>query len=521
MGWRVKGNLDEASPGGLAARETGTADGIRRPASVKLRSAVAWTLLCGITLIVALVGIALAVAGFPGVRRDGEITAATLFELVKIALALVAGIGGAVALVVAYRRQQINEVADERAHGADLRAAEEAVRGAVRLYNERYDRACAQLGSDKAAVRLGGVYALAGLADDWEEGRQTCIDVLCAYVRMPYEIPAEDREDSQTASTDLISAQLGLKQERQVRHTVFRVVAQHLRNGNPQSWQGQDLDFTGAVIDGADFSGAVFKGNVSFAHANFAGNATTSFNDTEFGGHISFDDAVFTDGRINFDRARFSAGELTMYGARFVNANVSFESAEFSGMFVRMHFMEIEGGKILFAMTRFVGETVSFLRTRLTDGVLSFNDAKFLGGKVHFNETHFDGGQLRFDGATVDGANVVFNLAGFHGSNVTFRNCRFISGHLRFGGAHFAGGNVTFAETQFGGVEIRFNRARFDGGVVELPPIDTCAVPPVFDDALDPESPPDGLRFTAAKFVERNALEEFTAAVRAMTLGTS
>jgi hypothetical protein len=31
------------------------------------------------------------------------------------------------------------------------------------------------------------VYALAGLADDWPENRQTCVDVLCAYLRMPYE----------------------------------------------------------------------------------------------------------------------------------------------------------------------------------------------------------------------------------------------------------------------------------------------------------------------------------------------
>jgi hypothetical protein len=26
---------------------------------------------------------------------------------------------------------------------------------------------------------------MAGLADDWEENRQACADVLCAYLRMP------------------------------------------------------------------------------------------------------------------------------------------------------------------------------------------------------------------------------------------------------------------------------------------------------------------------------------------------
>ena len=28
---------------------------------------------------------------------------------------------------------------------------------------------------------------MAGLADDWPENRQTCVDVLCGYLRMPYE----------------------------------------------------------------------------------------------------------------------------------------------------------------------------------------------------------------------------------------------------------------------------------------------------------------------------------------------
>jgi len=34
---------------------------------------------------------------------------------------------------------------------------------------------------------------MAGLADDWKVNRQICIDVLCAYLRMPYEPdPGED-----------------------------------------------------------------------------------------------------------------------------------------------------------------------------------------------------------------------------------------------------------------------------------------------------------------------------------------
>src|SRR5437762_5625162 len=41
----------------------------------------------------------------------------------------------------------------------------------TKLFNERFGRAADQLGSDNPAVRLAGVYALAGLADDWPAGR--------------------------------------------------------------------------------------------------------------------------------------------------------------------------------------------------------------------------------------------------------------------------------------------------------------------------------------------------------------
>ncbi len=45
----------------------------------------------------------------------------------------------------------------------------------------------AQLGVVQLAVRLAGVHAMADLADDWKSNKQTCIDVLCANLRMPHE----------------------------------------------------------------------------------------------------------------------------------------------------------------------------------------------------------------------------------------------------------------------------------------------------------------------------------------------
>jgi hypothetical protein len=46
---------------------------------------------------------------------------------------------------------------------------------------ERFTTAVSQLGDESAALRLGGVHALAGLAHDAPTRalRQACVDVLC------------------------------------------------------------------------------------------------------------------------------------------------------------------------------------------------------------------------------------------------------------------------------------------------------------------------------------------------------
>ena len=135
----------------------------------------------------------------------------------------------------------------------------------TRTLNERFNTVAGQLSSDKPpAVRLAGVYAMAGLADDWPDHRQMCVDVLCAYLRMPYE--PEPGDDAP------VEKRLALQASREVRHTVIRVIAAHLNGTAPVSWCGLNFDFAGAVFDGGDFSDAEFSGGtVNFAGAEFSG----------------------------------------------------------------------------------------------------------------------------------------------------------------------------------------------------------------------------------------------------------
>jgi hypothetical protein len=213
-----------------------------------------------VSFTVAVVGLAglawlawvlLGVAGF---RRHGPPALQSTVGVLQLVFASVAGAGALVALIVAYRRQKIAEA--DSAHDR------------TRVFNERFTTIAAQLGDAQPAVRLAGVHAMAGLADDWKSNRQTCIDVLCAYLRLPYE-PDPGEEAS-------APARLAFRASREVRHTVIRVITAHLSGGATVSWQGLNFDFTGAEFSGGtvDFGGAQFSGGaVDFSRVQFSGGA--------------------------------------------------------------------------------------------------------------------------------------------------------------------------------------------------------------------------------------------------------
>ncbi|MET7393508.1 pentapeptide repeat-containing protein [Dactylosporangium sp. NPDC005572] len=216
--------------------------------------------------------------GRPSVANRVPLTAGDLLDLTRIALVVTGGIGGVVALVVAYRRQRLHERAE--------------VRENRKLFNERFVAASAQLGHEAAAVRLAGVYAMAGLADDWPDQLHACVDVLCAYLRLPYE---PDREaDGWKAG------------EREVRLSIIRVIGDHLRPSARASWRDHNFDFTGAVFDGGDLDEAIFTGRrVSFAGAQFTGGVLR-LERARFLATVSFTDARFTGGTVDLRGADFA-----------------------------------------------------------------------------------------------------------------------------------------------------------------------------------------------------------------------
>jgi len=75
--------------------------------------------------------------------------------------------------------------------------------------------------------------------------------------------------------------------EREIRQSIARVITGHLQASAVTSWSDKNIDFTGALLENADFDDATFSGkNTSFDNATFSGqtNAVDASCGTDFEG---------------------------------------------------------------------------------------------------------------------------------------------------------------------------------------------------------------------------------------------
>ncbi|MGH3815342.1 MAG: pentapeptide repeat-containing protein [Pseudonocardiaceae bacterium] len=198
-------------------------------------------------------------------------------DTIRTAGTLIVGAGGFAALLLAARRQRSTELTLE--HQREVAQANERDAAEQRL-TELYTRAVDQLGAEKAPVRLGGLHALERLAQNNATQRQTVVDVICAYLRMPY-TPPGDQAPGEDAPEDAHRRYEQRRQELQVRMTAQRVLGAHLKPAvAPTFWADIDLDLTEAHLHQLDltrchirraqFDGATFAGDARFEQAEFS-----------------------------------------------------------------------------------------------------------------------------------------------------------------------------------------------------------------------------------------------------------
>ncbi|RDI35360.1 pentapeptide repeat-containing protein [Lentzea flaviverrucosa] len=382
---------------------------------------------------------AAAVRTDPNAAIGGKDVVIAKLDAVKIALSAVAGGVALFALYLAVRRQ----MTAERDLRAQLHAQAHTQDDArARRVTELYTKAADQLGSDKAPVRLAGLYALERLGQDNPDQRPTIASLWCAYLRMPYIPPPSTAATSALPSAGVTRPllrdpcrRIGMRPrdpnaatpgpkvahaeavlERDVRLSVQRLLAKHLRpNPDDSSEPHRDywpeilnLDLTEATLIDLDFSGctlsairmerATFIGDVRFDRATLTGGAMlggaalagatftgrASFIETTFVGGAVFYGVTFT-GEAGFYYATFTGGAV-FSGATFAS-NASFSGAMFA----------IGAG---FGGTTFAGDAV-FSGATFTSNA-SFTGATF-ASRAMFDGATFAGNAM-FDGATFESA---------------------------------------------------------------------------------------------------------------------
>ena len=137
-----------------------------------------WTLAAAAAVVIVAFIVTVWLLAIASGAKPGTDRANARLDAVRTGLAAGAGAGAAVGLMLAFRRQHHQEIATVLT----------ALDATERRITELYAKAVEQLGNDKAPVRLGGLYALERLAQDNTAHRQTIVDVICAYLRMPFSV---------------------------------------------------------------------------------------------------------------------------------------------------------------------------------------------------------------------------------------------------------------------------------------------------------------------------------------------
>jgi hypothetical protein len=166
---------------------------------------------------------------------------------------------------------------------------------------ERLSLAAQRLGDRTSPPgQVAAVLALAALADEWPDGRQDCIDVLCRYLRLPYDPAAAGPAESQ------------------VRLSVVDALRSHLDGTAGPGWTGCRFDFSGATFDRGSLDGAWFTGGaVSFTGCRFTG------------GGLSLRQAEFTECSVDCAQIVLDGGStLDFTGARFDRSRTRFTGIE-------------------------------------------------------------------------------------------------------------------------------------------------------------------------------------------------
>ena len=203
---------------------------------------------------------------------------------------------------------------------------------------ERYTKAVEQLGDEKAPIRMGGVYTLVGLVDEWLEEKslsdderfkegQVIINNLCAYIRSPFTLTSYYDELSEDVPSlegsykdkkeEFYVDKAILDSEADVRLSIIKEIHDRIQvpdKNTPGAWSDFEYDFSGSTffypIDltksyykkPGNFSGATYQGWADFRDSTYQGWA--DFRDSSYKGVANFSGSTYQGG-ADFRRSTY------------------------------------------------------------------------------------------------------------------------------------------------------------------------------------------------------------------------
>ena len=348
-----------------------------------------------------------------------------IFKLIGDSTALTTAMlgitGGIIAVFGLIKSHQKSELEREQLAVQKRKDAQEHTRQVHATRRNRYLEAVEKLSSKDATTRLGGIYALFGLIDEWitdnslktedrkKEG-QIIVNNLCAYIRSPFLI-ADSREvlegnsDPYTYNSvhkrDFFQDRANLREEQKVRRAIFQEISNRISKNAPKEslWKSLNYDFSFAPIFyplastnfiNASFKGAEFQGPADFKNSTF--NSFCNFTKGIFYGKTSFENSKFQ--KVDFSGVNFVRDAI--FNGSIFTEEANFKESKFESI---AEFIEVKMlYKSLFPDCTFKS-SANFSYARLTR--LDFSSANS-ACEIHFHKAKFKKTTL-FDAANLLG----------------------------------------------------------------------------------------------------------------------
>ena len=233
---------------------------------------------------------------------------------------------------------------------------------------ERYTKAIEQLGDEKSSVRMGGVYTLVGLVDEWLEEEsirkyedrlkegQVIINNLCAYIRSPFTLATRYDELSKDSpisdgvykdnQQEFYTDKAEFKAEADVRLGIIKEIHDRLKGPggkDPGAWSDFEYDFSGSIFfypvdlttsyykEPVTFRGSTYQGRAYFGGSTYRERA--NFRNSTYQGQADFSGSTYQDW-TSFRNSTYQKGVLfggsTYQGRADFGGSTYQDSADFS-----------------------------------------------------------------------------------------------------------------------------------------------------------------------------------------------